>query len=108
MKELSIEEKAKAYDEVREKIAIRFGSNVAEEIFSEYEESEDEKVIKFITNELACLRAIEITGSNRYEELTNAIAWLEKQDEYAVACSEGQMKMLNEVLNFAANHENPY
>jgi len=48
MKELTIEEKAKAYNKVREKIAIRFGSNVADEIFSEYEESEDEKIRKEI------------------------------------------------------------
>ena len=48
MKELSIEEKAKAYGKVREKIALRFGSNVAEEIFSEFEESEDERIRKAI------------------------------------------------------------
>ena len=46
MKELSVKEKAKAYDKVREKIALRFGSNVSEEIFSEYEESEDERIRK--------------------------------------------------------------
>lgn len=48
MKELSMEEKAKAYDEAREKIAVRFGTNVAEEIFSEFEESEDERIRKEI------------------------------------------------------------
>ena len=35
-------------------------------------------------------------------------SWLERQGEYAIACSEEQMKVLNEILNFAANHENPY
>lgn len=40
------EEKAKAYDEVREKIALRFGSNVAEEIFSEFEMNEDDRIRK--------------------------------------------------------------
>lgn len=107
MKELSIEEKAKAYDEVREKIAIRFGSNVAEEIFSEYEESEDEKVIKFITNELACLRAIEITGSNRYEELTNAIAWLEKRGKNSMGISEATKQKLEDNLHEALEKETP-
>lgn len=48
MKDLSIEEKARAYDEVREKITIRFGSNVAGEIFSQFEMSEDEKIGKDI------------------------------------------------------------
>ena len=32
MKELSIEEKARNYDEVYKKVAVRFGSNVADEI----------------------------------------------------------------------------
>jgi hypothetical protein len=43
---MTTEEKAKAYDKVREKIAIRFGSNVAKEIFSEYEETKDERIRK--------------------------------------------------------------
>ena len=39
----------------------------------------DEKMANFIINELACLRATDEKGSERYEELTNAIAWVEKQ-----------------------------
>lgn len=31
-----------------------------------------------------------------------------KEGEHTIACSEEQMKVLNEVLNFAANHESPY
>lgn len=43
--------------------------------------SNDEKIIKFITHELACLRASEENGSDRYEELTIAIDYLEKQGD---------------------------
>ena len=50
-------------------------------LIPELKENEDEKIRKFITHELACLRASEETGSDRYEELTNAITWLEKQGE---------------------------
>lgn len=35
-------------------------------------------------------------------------SWLEKQGERHIACSEEQMKVLDEILTFAANHENPY
>ena len=77
MKELSIEEKANAYDNVRNKIAARFGSNVAQEIFSEYEESEDEKIRKWLINE------IKIKHHNLDEDnvdfVDKAIAWLERQ-----------------------------
>ena len=49
------------------------------QIFPELKESDDEKMRNFIINELACLRATVEQGSDRYEELTNAIAWVEKQ-----------------------------
>ena len=66
------EEKAKAYDVAREKIAVRFGTNVAEEIFSEFEESEDEKIRKEIRNF--------IWGyPNKLIERDKWLAWLEKQ-----------------------------
>jgi hypothetical protein len=79
MKELSIEEKAKAYDNVREKIAVRFGSNVANEIFSEYEESEDERIRK------AIIDFFNEPGRKKYIlngfTVDDIIAWLEKQGE---------------------------
>jgi hypothetical protein len=40
-------------------------------------ENKDERIRKFISNELVCLRANDEEGSDRYEELTDAIAWLE-------------------------------
>ena len=85
MKELSIEEKAKAYDKVREKIALRFGSNVAEEIFSEFEESEDERIRKALIKAIkmkafptsTCGGELFICG----QSFDKCIAWLEKHDQ---------------------------
>ena len=54
---------------------------VAVKIFPELKKSKDDIMINFISHELACLRATDEKGSDRYEELTNAIAWLEKQGE---------------------------
>lgn len=75
MKELSIEEKAKAYDKVREKIALRFGSNVADEIFSQFEMSEDERIRKELISFLQLLHP-QFVGERKQEDW---IAWLEKQ-----------------------------
>lgn len=77
MKELSIEEKANAYDKVRNKIAARFGTNVAQEIFSEYEESEDEKIRKELINFLQ-LPHPKFVGERKQEKW---LVWLEKQGE---------------------------
>lgn len=55
MKELSIDEKSRRYDEESERI----------------------RMINFISNELACIRATDEKGSDRYDELTDAIDWLE-------------------------------
>jgi len=35
----------------------------------------------YIKNELVCLRAMEPIGSDRYEELTKAIQWVDSQNE---------------------------
>ena len=55
MKELSIDEKSRRYDEESERI----------------------RMINFISNELACIRSTDEKGSDRYDELTDAIDWLE-------------------------------
>ena len=79
MKELSIEEKAKAYDKVREKIAVRFGTDVAEGIFSEFEESEDERIRKALIKYFKNFDSESFYTECLNEE--NIIAWLEKQGE---------------------------
>ena len=83
-------EKVKAYDEALKKASAahkdddRHLKATLERIFPELKESEDEKMINFIINELTCLRATDEKGSDRYEEITNAITWLEKlgKEEY--------------------------
>ena len=78
-------EKAKAYDEALEKASAAYKDNdrhlkaTLERIFPELKDSDDKKMRNFIINELACIRATDEKGSDRYEELTNAIAWVEKQ-----------------------------
>ena len=80
----TIEEKAKAYDKVREKIAVRFGTNVAEEIFSEFEESKDEKIRKgLIKGFNECLKNSQYSNNaQKYWhniKIEDIFAWLEKQ-----------------------------
>ena len=77
MKELSIEEKAKAYDEaikVAEKYHNGTLKDVMETIFPELAESEDERMRK----ELICFLETEIPQCNARDKY---IAWLEKQGE---------------------------
>lgn len=75
----TIEQKAEAYDKVREKIALRFGSDVVKEIFSEFEESEDERMRKFVKY------AVDYLFDNKKEKYIcnthkdEVVAWLEKQ-----------------------------
>lgn len=89
-------EKAKAYDKVREKIAIRFGSNVADEIFSQFEMSDDERIRKAIIKMIA-----NIAGGFPFETYgiikKEALAWLEKQGNYNRLVEE--MKDRKELLS---------
>jgi len=69
-------EKAKAYDEVRDKIALRFGANVAKEIFSQFEESEDERIRKELIETIHL--AYDCGCSLDREQRDKYLAWLEK------------------------------
>ena len=75
-------EKAKAYDEALKKASDAHKDEdkhlkaTLERIFPELKESDDEKMVNFIINELTCLRTIYEEDSIRYKELTNAIDWL--------------------------------
>ncbi len=76
-----------------------------ENLFPELKDDEDkdEKIRNFISNELVCLRAIDEKGTVRYNELTDAIAWLEKQNsnvdnankEYWRGYREGKQEILD-------------
>jgi hypothetical protein len=112
MKILSIEEKAKRYDEAlaMAKECITYIPDEAVNkymlnMFPELKESEDEKIRKELIRAFKSMNSIKVWNGI---ERTNILAWLEKQGEHHIVCSEEQMKVLDEVLNFAANHESPY
>lgn len=111
----TIEEKARKYNEALEKVkglltnAKKQGHIIVriedlENTFPELKEFEDEKIRKTL------IAYFNTFVGDYYGELKrkDILAWLEKQGEHAIACSEEQMKVLNEVLTFAANHESPY
>ena len=79
----TIEQKAIAYDKVRKKIAIRFGSNVADEFFAEFEGSMDEEIRKalkqYFVNSFQNNGVAAICGVH----VKDVLAWLEKQGDYA-------------------------
>ena len=86
MKKLTIEEKAKRYDEALERARRFYNSNtnegyrkIFEDIFSELAEDEDEKIRKYL------LRCAEVTPEGYFKSdglnKENVIAWLEKQGE---------------------------
>lgn len=97
-------EKAKAYDKVREKIAIRFGSNVADEIFSEFEESEDERIRKALLNEFIHLQSkgYKFAGLEGEEIVT----WLEKQGEQKLYVNDNAKEMFIEALERVEEQNN--
>ena len=72
------EEKAHAYDEIRNKIAIRFGTNVAKEIFSQFEESKDERIRKAAIEFVRQNKSFNYCLGISKEEV---VAWLEKKDK---------------------------
>ena len=89
MKELSIEEKAKRYDEAIKRIEniktgkcetiFMFTEGLFEYIFSELKENEDEKIKKWIRKELESKYVVDNIVNN--EMADKAFAWLEKQGE---------------------------
>ena len=72
----------KKYKEANKKVAIRFGSNVARELFPEFYESEDERIRKAIHIYLDWLdgRNKDYQPKGDYS-IKDMIAWLEKQGE---------------------------
>lgn len=84
------------YKEANEKVAARFGFNVAKEIFSDLYESEDERTRKEIILYLKSQPAQTISTAQYDAWLT----WLEKQDEKnRWKPSEEQMKALKEAVD---------
>ena len=110
MKELTIEEKAKAYDEALERakainnekdVDIESGTTICEYIFPELKESEDDKIRKEI---ISILRNTYWTSNrNRFNEL---VAWFEKQDEQKPCMVQWKGDNLKEVIDFTGKDKN--
>jgi len=110
MKELSIKEKARRYDEAIEELRAMMpnwenlsynGKTFLQDlvhIIPELKESEGERMVKFIKNQLFNIKK---TITENYEldaKLTKAIAWLEKQGEQKPAWSEEDEDIINKIL----------
>ena len=109
MKELSIEEKAKAYDEAIKRLedintgkcqkTFVFTEGLFDYIFPELKESEDDRMVKFIKNQLFNIKK---TITENYEldaKLTKAIGWLEKQGEQKTKTPEESLGIDSDTYN---------
>ena len=114
MKELSIEEKAKRYDEaiIRAKSLIgdtiieESGQHIAEVIFPELKESEDERIRKALIELIQGLYNGCCTEEAR-KERDMFLAWLEKQGKNNMSISEATKQELEDNLNKALEKETP-
>ena len=109
---MTIEEKAKAYDEALKVLHKYDGANIVlsqslkEEMFPELAESEDERIrkemIKVIRKE-----AKEFPSSIIAENASSWIAWLEKQGEQKLLIEKlpEEMKTIGESLGFTTQEE---
>lgn len=110
MKELSIEEKAKRYDEAIEKLrslhddydTISTLIDIKEElehVFPELKESEDEKIRKaLLTGLIDCRDGLWLSNFGGIP-IDDCIAWLEKQGEHKPTWNEEDEEMLNYALD---------
>ena len=97
MKELSIEEKAKAYDEAKNKLSRFIARGVdpliitradVQDLFPELKEGKDERIRKWLICTLKSLNNSPVQIDGAYEMMLPAIAWLEKQGEQSDANKE--------------------
>lgn len=78
-------EKAKTYDEAIERAKKLYGNEITEEIFHELKESDDEKIIRWIIDDIRYNMSNEPLNNSEYKKKAEkAIAWLEKQGEQNV------------------------
>lgn len=98
MKELSIEEKAKAYDEAKLRMSAAYNSNrctigFMNEIFPELKESEDERIKE------AIIATIHLYyGEPLEDEAKEMLTWLEKQGRKKPALSEEDEQHIDSLL----------
>ena len=116
MKELSIEEKARRYDEAierakqfSEKPYLEDSKGIVEYIFPEFKESEDERIRQDIITTLSMGVACEESALHpgAHTTLKEAIAWFEKQGKNNMGISEATKKKLEDNLNNALEKETP-
>ena len=105
MKELSIQEKAKRYDEVisrmKHYVIDEYGCSRIKvaDVLPELKESEDDRMVKFIKNQLFNIKK---TITENYEldaKLTKAICWLEKQCEQKIKTTEESLGIDSDTYN---------
>ncbi len=108
MKELSIEEKAKAYDEALKVLHkydganIMFTQDLKEEMFPELKESKDEKIKKAIIKHFRN----EITADKYYGvDKEDIIVWLERQGEQRPSMIQWTGDNLKDVIEFTGKYQ---
>ena len=99
-----MKEKEKAYDEAIEGAKKYYGNRIAEEIFHELYESEDEMIKTAILNILKIWRNYKDYVCGVHVE--DAIAWLEKQGEQNPCMIQWKGDNLKEVIGFTGKDKN--
>ena len=110
--ELSIEQKAKAYDKIVNRLKSFMMQGVdplitradVQDFFPELAISEDERIRKALINIFATHKDYEVYFGVSVEDIR---VWLE-QKLATWKPTEEEMKVLDEVLTYAANHESHY
>lgn len=113
MKDLTIEQKAKAYDEALKVLHkydganIMFSQDLKEEMFPKLKESEDEKIRKKLISYFSAVKGFSTLEYNYGITNEEAVAWLEKQGD--TAYDEELSKLLHKVICKFINHPDfPY
>ena len=95
-------EKAKAYDEAIERAKKLYGNGITKEIFPELKESDDERIRRWIINDIRYNMNNEPLNNSEYKKKAEkAIAWLEKQgdkDKLIQELGEYKVKYTQEIL----------
>lgn len=114
MKELSIEEKAKAYDEALQRTRRWYDSNtnegfreIFEDIFPILKESEDERIRKEIRDFICWATDRGSITREQLEKSNSWLAWLENQAKNNMGISEATKQKLEDNLNKALEKETP-
>ena len=95
-------EKAKAYDKAIERAKKLYGNGIIEEIFPELKEGDDEKIRRWIIDDIRYNINNEPLNNSEYKKKAEkAIAWLENQrdkDKLIQELGEYKVKYTQEVL----------